>query len=85
MLEAAASVSVPGTLEAAVCTLLACKKDQCPSCSPSLEAVHHYREDDFELVSPGACGQVCRMYLGEGHLQEEEKKAVKVHAIADPE
>lgn len=73
LLEAAASVSVPGTLEAAVCTLLACRKGQCPSCSPYLEAARHYREDDSEQVSPVACVQVCRMYPGEGHLQEEEK------------
>lgn len=75
LLEAAASVSVPGTLEAAVCILLACRRGQCPSCSPSLEAAHHYREDDSEQVSPVACVQVCRMYPGEGHLQEEEKQA----------
>lgn len=72
-LEVAASVSVPGTLEAAVCTLLACRRGQCPSCSPSLEAAHHYREDDSEQVSPVACVQVCRMYPGEDHLQEEKK------------
>lgn len=71
LLEAAASVSVPGTLEVVVYTPLACRRGQCPSCSPSLKAAPHYMEDDSEQVSPRACAQVCRMYPGEGHLLEE--------------
>lgn len=82
LLAAAASVSVPGTLEAAACTLLACRRGQCPSCSPSLEAAHHYREGDSEPVFPVACVPVCRMYPGEGHLQEEEKQGDQSQATA---
>lgn len=74
LLAAAASVSVLGTLEAAACTLLACRKGQCPSCCPSLEAAHHCREGGSEPVSPVACVLVCRRYPDEGHLQEEEKQ-----------